>query len=74
MITTDHGRDAKTGKNHGGQSFRERVTWIATNKKPKNSRFNNGLAVVDIFPSVCTFLKIKIPKTVKENLEGISFF
>lgn len=74
IITTDHGRDAKTGKNHGGQSDRERETWIATNKKPKNSRFKNGLALVDIFPSVCDFLQIEIPKSIKENLEGISFF
>lgn len=74
VVTTDHGRDAQTGKNHGSQSDRERETWIATNKKPKNSRFKNGLAVVDIFPSVCDFLKIEIPKSIKENLEGISFF
>jgi phosphopentomutase len=74
VVTTDHGRDAQTGKNHGGQSDRERETWIATNKKPKNPRFKNGLAVVDIFPSVCKFLNIEIPKSVKENLEGVSFF
>lgn len=74
IVTTDHGRDAQTGKNHGGQSDRERETWIATNKKPTGPRFKNGLAVVDIFPSVCTFLNIEIPKSVKENLEGVSFF
>ncbi len=74
IITTDHGRDAKTGKDHGGQSDRERDTWIVTNKKPKNERFENGLAVVDILPSVCKFLKIKIPAAVKQNLEGVSFF
>ncbi|MES2796145.1 MAG: alkaline phosphatase family protein [Bacteroidota bacterium] len=74
IVTTDHGRDAKTGKNHGGQSDRERETWIATNKKPKKARFENGLAVVDILPSVVEFLKIKIPLSVKQNLEGVSFF
>jgi predicted AlkP superfamily pyrophosphatase or phosphodiesterase len=74
IVTTDHGRDAQTGKNHGGQSDRERITWIAMNKKPTNPRFKNGLAVVDIFPSICKFLNIDIPKSVKENLEGISFF
>jgi predicted AlkP superfamily pyrophosphatase or phosphodiesterase len=74
IITTDHGRDAKTGKNHGGQSDRERETWIAMNKKPTKPRFKNGLAVVDLFPSVCKFLNIEIPKSVKENLEGVSFF
>jgi predicted AlkP superfamily pyrophosphatase or phosphodiesterase len=74
IVTTDHGRDAQTGKNHGGQSDRERETWIATNKKPTSPRFKDGLAVVDIFPSICRFLNIEIPKSVKENLEGVSFF
>jgi predicted AlkP superfamily pyrophosphatase or phosphodiesterase len=74
IITTDHGRDAKTGKNHGGQSDRERNTWIATNQKIQNSRLESSLAIVDIFPSVCQFMKIKIPKSVKRNLEGKSFF
>jgi predicted AlkP superfamily pyrophosphatase or phosphodiesterase len=74
IITTDHGRDAKSGHDHGGQSDRERDTWIVTNQKPKTSRFTKGLAVVDIFPSVCKFLNIEIPKSVKDNLEGVSFF
>jgi predicted AlkP superfamily pyrophosphatase or phosphodiesterase len=33
VITTDHGRAQKTGKGHGGQSDRERDTWIVTNAK-----------------------------------------
>ena len=74
IITTDHGRDAKTGKNHGGQSTRERETWIVTNQKPQNKRFRNGLAVVDIFPSICKFMNIEIPKSTQENLDGMSFF
>ncbi|MFN3847828.1 MAG: alkaline phosphatase family protein [Spirosomataceae bacterium] len=73
IVTTDHGRDEKTGKNHGRQSDRERTTWISTNKKNVNQRFSNGLAVVDIMPSVCQFMGIEIPKSVKENLEGESF-
>ncbi len=40
-ITTDHGRDAKTGKGHGGQSDRERSTWIVTNAKALNDCFKN---------------------------------
>jgi predicted AlkP superfamily pyrophosphatase or phosphodiesterase len=74
IITTDHGRDTKTGKNHGGQSDRERETWIVTNKKPQTERLKNGLAIVDILPSVCKFLKINIPSVVKQNLDGVSFF
>ena len=73
IVTTDHGRDAKTGKNHGGQSDRERITWICTNQPKTNERFRNGLAIVDIFPSVCQFMKINIPDTVKKELEGRSF-
>lgn len=37
VITTDHGRDEKTGKNHGGQSDRQRSTWMVTNYKPLNN-------------------------------------
>lgn len=73
IVTTDHGRDAKTGKNHGGQSDRERITWICTNQPKTNERFRYGLAIVDIFPSVCQFMKINIPDTVKKELEGRSF-
>jgi predicted AlkP superfamily pyrophosphatase or phosphodiesterase len=36
-ITTDHGRDSATGKHHGGQSNRERSTWIVTNAKKLNN-------------------------------------
>jgi predicted AlkP superfamily pyrophosphatase or phosphodiesterase len=74
VITTDHGRDAQTGKNHGGQTDRERETWMVINKKTKNPRFKNGLAIVDIFPSIFKFLNIEIPKSIKDNLDGKSFF
>lgn len=73
VITTDHGRDAETGSDHGGQSDRERITWICTNQPNTNGRFQNGLAIVDIFPSVCQFMNIKIPEAVKKELEGVSF-
>jgi predicted AlkP superfamily pyrophosphatase or phosphodiesterase len=33
IITTDHGRSAKDGKGHGGQSDRERTTWSDECKK-----------------------------------------
>ncbi len=73
IVTTDHGRDAETGRNHGGQSDRERITWICTNKPETNARFTNGLAVVDILPSVCQFMDISIPKKVRRNLDGRAF-
>jgi predicted AlkP superfamily pyrophosphatase or phosphodiesterase len=73
IVTTDHGRNAETGKNHGGQSERERTTWIVTNQKNTNDRFDNGLAIVDIFPTVIQFLNIPLKKEVEENLDGVSF-
>lgn len=73
IVTTDHGRDLETGKNHGGQSERERTTWILTNQSKVNERFRKGLAIVDIFPSVVQFMGFELKPSVKENLDGISF-
>lgn len=73
ILTTDHGRDAATGKNHGGQSDRERTTWIATNAKKLNNYFRNYQpAVVDILPTIATHLQIKLPESQKRELDGIS--
>ena len=72
-ITTDHGRDAITGKGHGGQSDRERTTWIVTNAKGLNSYFRSGQsAVVDIMPSIASFLDITIPRDQQMEIDGIS--
>ena len=71
IITTDHGRDALTGKNHGGQSERERSTWLIMNKKP--AKDVKKTAVVDIFPSIATFLDIKLPITIAQAIDGVSF-
>lgn len=71
-ITTDHGRDAATGKGHGGQSDRERATWIVTNANGLNSYFRNGQsAVVDIMPSLASFLGISIPREQQMEIDGI---
>lgn len=54
-ITTDHGRDV-SGYNHGGQSERERTTWIVTNTKNLNEKFKKQQsAIVDIMPSLASF-------------------
>ena len=50
LITTDHGRDAKTGKGHGGQSERERTIWISTNADNLNESFYMMPGMVDIMP------------------------
>lgn len=71
-ITTDHGRDAKTGKGHGGQSDRERSTWIVTNAKGLNNYFKTGNpGVVDIMPSIAQFIDIKIPREQLMEIDGI---
>lgn len=71
-ITTDHGRDAKTGKGHGGQSDRERATWIVTNAKNLNANFTkNQPAIVDIMPSIGAFLGVKFPREQHFEIDGV---
>jgi hypothetical protein len=70
-ITTDHGRDS-SGYNHGGQSDRERTTWIFTNAKGLNEHFlKQQPAIVDIMPSIASFLHMKIPKERLMEIDGI---
>jgi predicted AlkP superfamily pyrophosphatase or phosphodiesterase len=74
VITTDHGRDARTGKGHGGQSDRERTTWIATNAKNLNSHFHDpDLAIVDILPAIASFMDLAIPRDRLMEIDGVSF-
>ena len=67
IITTDHGRTAADGKNHGGQSERERNTWIITNSNELNDHFKQSPAIVDILPSVFSHLQISLPDNVKKR-------
>ena len=73
MITTDHGRDEKTGKDHGGQTDRERTTWVVTNSDHLNERFANMPAVVDILPSIANHMNLSMPTEIREQLDGQSF-
>lgn len=71
-ITTDHGRDAATGKGHGGQSDRERNTWIVTNAKNLNNYFKTGNpGIVDIMPSIAQFLNISLPREQQMEIDGV---
>lgn len=71
-ITTDHGRE-DNGYHHGGQSVRERTTWIVTNAKDLNERFSKQQpAIVDIMPSMASFLGITIPREKLMEIDGIS--
>ena len=73
IITTDHGRDAATGKDHGGQSDRERTTWIATNSKQLNDRFKQGPGIVDILPSIFNHMNLSVLDNVKKEVDGVPF-
>ncbi len=70
-ITTDHGRE-ENGYGHGGQSKRERTTWIVTNAKELNERFKKEQpAIVDIMPSLASFLNVDILKNNLMEIDGI---
>ena len=71
-ITTDHGRSPKDGKGHGGQSDRERSTWIVTNAKDLNSYFEQDTpGIVDIMPSMLRTLHIRPKKERSWELDGV---
>ena len=73
IVTTDHGRDAETGRGHGGQTERERTAWIVTNVENLNARFHDTPAIVDILPSIARHMRLDIPLAIKEQLDGQSF-
>lgn len=72
ILTTDHGRSEKDGKGHGGQSVRQRTTWMASNYKNFNPyvRYYNP-AIVDILPSIANFLGMSIPEQVAKEQDGV---
>ncbi len=74
VVTTDHGRDAETGKDHGGQTDRERLTWLVTNLGALNERFTSGtMSILDITPSILHFMDIALPQELKYEMDGTSF-
>jgi predicted AlkP superfamily pyrophosphatase or phosphodiesterase len=73
VVTTDHGRDAASGRDHGEQSERERTTWIVTNSDRLNARFYAQPAIVDILPSLAVHMQLSIPANIRAQLDGQSF-
>lgn len=73
IVTTDHGRNQETGKDHGGQSQRERTTWIATNSTNLNDHFLESPGIVDILPSIVNHLDIRLPEVIQSQLDGLAF-
>ncbi|MDX2303365.1 MAG: alkaline phosphatase family protein [Microscillaceae bacterium] len=74
VITTDHGRDAIKGMDHGDQSERERTTWMVTNAVALNEKFTkNDPPVIDITPSILKHLGISIPEHLIYEMDGTPF-
>ncbi len=72
IITTDHGRDEQTGKGHGGQTQRQRSTWITTNYHNLNNYAHYYKpAIVDIMPTIARFMNINIPAEKFRETDGI---
>jgi hypothetical protein len=72
IVTTDHGRDSVTGKDHGGQSAREKAGWILTNAKDLNGRFMEQQAsIVDIMPTIARFMAINMPLDDAREVDGV---
>ncbi len=72
VVTTDHGRD-DSGHGHGGQTERERTTWISTNV-PVNKHFGDrNLAIIDIAPSISRYLGFQVPTDILWEQDGIPF-
>ena len=72
VLTTDHGRDATTGRNHGGQSDRERTTWLVLSEKNINAYARHApVAIVDVLPTIVRFLQLPLPATTQRELDGV---
>ncbi len=72
IITTDHGRSEENGKGHGGQSPRQRGTWMITNSPDINTYpdyYHPG--IVDILPTIARYMNITIPLPVSRELDGV---
>ncbi len=74
VITTDHGRSEADGKGHGGQSPRQRNTWIITNN-PAINAYPDYIrpGIVDIFPTIARYMDIRIPTAIGRELDGVPF-
>lgn len=72
VITTDHGRSESNGMGHGGQSPRQRSTWIITNNPGLNTYPDHYIpGVVDIFPTIARFMNITVSPAVARELDGV---
>jgi len=72
VLTTDHGRDAATGRHHGGQSARERATWLVLSAKETNPYARRTpVAIVDVLPTIARFLQLPLAPATQRELDGV---
>lgn len=70
FVTTDHGRDEISGKGHGGQTPRQRTTWMVTNRKDVNTYAQyTQPGIVDIYPTIARHLNITVSK--EREIDGV---
>lgn len=72
VVTTDHGR-TEDGHGHGGQSERERTTWISTNVDVNEHFSSASLSIVDIAPSICRFMGFEVLRDILWEQDGVPF-
>lgn len=71
ILTTDHGRDEQTGRNHGGQSARQRSTWMVSNVRFNDYVKYNQPAIVDIMPTMAQYLNVNLNDNIAKEIDGI---
>ena len=71
IITTDHGRSEANGRGHGGQSDRQRNTWLVTNYPNLNQYANVAdPGIVDFMPTLARFMNVKLTGDAGREVDG----
>lgn len=73
VITTDHGRSENNGRDHGGQSTRQRTTWIVSNTAVNNYAQYYQQGIVDIMPTIARYMHVTIPDSTAREVDGVPF-
>lgn len=72
IVTTDHGRRLPDGRDHGGQSDRERKIWFVVNQPEMNQVFREGFPpVTSIYPTIADHLGLYITPEHQKELDGL---
>lgn len=72
VVTTDHGRAAPDGRDHGGQTERERTIWIAMNTAGVNPYFSVAKpGIVSLYPTISRFLDLEMPNHLEKEIDGV---